>query len=166
MYEESARRLAEKFGVSQDRAHAALLLAQGDILDAALLLERESPDRSEQVASWSTATGGEIPAAPVSAPRARGWDLAWEIVKGVVLHPTANRLEVRYPGGGGLGVPILILALMLLVSFWITALLLGLGWVLGCRFTLRGPEVEIPQANRALERACDLMQTWRKSLGL
>lgn len=166
MYEEAAKRLAEKFGVSQDRAHAALLLSQGDILDAALLLERESPEQVQQVSSWSTATGGEIPARPVPAASSWGWDRVWAIIRGIFTHPTANRLEVVYPGGGGLNVPILALALMLLVAFWITVPLLALGWFLGCRFTLRGPEVDIPQANWALDRAHELMGKWRKSLGL
>lgn len=166
MYEEAAQRLAEKFGVSQDRAHAALLLAQGDILDAALLLEREDPTATQQVSSWSTATGGEVPSHPVSVHQSWGWDRVWEIIRGIFAHPTANRLEVCYPGGGGLNVPILALALMLLVAFWITVPLLALGWALGCRFALRGPEVDIPQANRVLDQAHELMQKWRKSLGL
>lgn len=166
VYEEAAQRLADKFGVSVDRAHAALLLAQGDILDAALLLERESPTQTQRVSSWSTANGGEVPARPAPAPGSQGWERVWSIVKGIFLHPTANCLEVGYPGGGGLNVPILVLGLLLLVAFWITTLLLGLGWVLGCRFTLRGPEVDIPQANRVLDQAHSLMQKWRKGLGL
>ena len=166
MYEDAAKRLAEKFGVSQDRAHAALLLSQGDILDAALLLERESPKQAKQVASWSTATGGEIPADPTPAPQGWGWDRVRELLLGILLHPTANRLRVDYPGGGGLDVPVVVLAALLLVAFWITVPLLALGWFLGCRFTLRGPEVDIPQANWALDRAHALMGKWRKSLGL
>lgn len=160
-------RLADKFGVSLDRAHAALLLAGGDILDAAQLLEREGPEGEPHVATYSTAVRAErSPIQTAPASQRWSWDRVWTVIKGIFLHPVANRLEVGYPGGGRLNVPALILCLGLLVAFWITAGALFVGWFLGCRYTLRGPEVDIPQANWALDKAYGLMQKCRKVLGL
>lgn len=164
--EEAAKRLAEKFGVSLDRAHAALLLAGGDLLDAAQLLEREGPEGEPHVAAYSTAAQPQPPVRAASAPGPTAWERVWTVVKGIFLHPIANRLEVEYPGGGRLNVPALIVCLGLLVAFWITVGALGLGWVLGCKYTLRGPEVDISQANWALDKAYGLMQKCRKALGL
>ncbi len=164
--EDAAKRLADKFNVSIDRANAALLLAGGDILDAAQLLEREGPDREPQVATYSTATRSQPPVRAAAAPGPNAWERVWTIVKGIFLHPVANRLEVEYSGGGRLNVPALIVCLGLLVAFWITAGALFVGWLLGCKYTLRGPEVDIPQANWALDKAYGLMEKCRRALGL
>ncbi len=164
--EEAAKRLADKFGISLDRANAALLLAGGDLLDAAQLLEREGSGQEPQVASYSTATRPQPPLRAASAPKGWSWERVWTVIKGIFLHPVANHLAVEYPGGGRLNVPAFIVCLGLLVAFWITAVALLLGWALGCRYTLRGPEVDIPQANWALDKAHSLMQKWRKALGL
>lgn len=164
--EEAAKRLADKFGISLDRAHAALLLSGGDLLDAAQLLEREGPEPETQVAAYSTAAQPQPPLRTASAAKPSVWERVWTVVKGIFLHPVANRLEVDYPGGGRLRVPAFIVCLGLLVAFWITAVALFVGWFMGCRYTLRGPEVDIPQANWALDKAHSLMQKWRKALGL
>ena len=164
--EEAAKRLAEKFGVSIDRANAALLLAGGDILDAAQLLEREGPDQEPQVATYSTAAQSQSPVRAAPSPRSWSWERVWTVIKGIFIHPMANRLEVEYPGGGRLNVPAFILCLGLLVAFWITAVALVVGWLLGCKYTLCGPEVDIPQANWVLDKAYGLMQKCRRALGL
>lgn len=160
---DAAQRLAEKFSVSPDRARAALLLAQDDILEAARLLEGESPEKAGQVAAWSTAAQAAPAVRPAPAqPRPSGWELVWHVVKGVLLHPMANRLEVDYPGGGGLDIPVLAALALLCVAFWLSVGLVFFGWVLGCRYALRGPEVEFPQVNRVLEKVCALTRRGRK----
>lgn len=158
MDEELAKRLADTYQISLDRAQAALILTQGDLLEAARLLEREDPSRERKVGSYSTAVQPDPAraAAPVAAPvpgRAV-WDSILRLVKGMFTRPTANHLEVRYPGGGVVDIPLVVALALVCFAFWITALLVVLGWLVGCRFALKGPDVDLPWVNRFLEAVC------------
>lgn len=164
MAEEYARRLSEKFHVSMDAAQAALDAAEGDLLDAAEVLEREKAPDARQVGFYSTAAPQpqeQAPRSARSAPEAgQVWDVIRQVVRGLFQRPTANCLEVSYPGGS-MEIPALIVILILCVAP-ITFGLVVLGWATGCRFALRGPDIAFPQANRALDFVCDKMAEWKR----
>lgn len=152
MSEQAAQRLSERYRVPLDRARAALILADGDLLNAAELLEREDPAGPRQVGYYSTAQGGSflpVPAAP--EPRERLSRQLLQLFKGLFAHPLANALEVRTRDRVLTIVPAGVLAALLLVAFWITLGLLALGVLAGCRFTLIGPQWAIPEWNAVLE---------------
>lgn len=157
MDEELAKRLADTYQISLDRARAALILTQGDVLEAARLLEREDPSRERRVGSYSTAAQdapARDPIVPAVAPGRVIWDNILRAVKGMFSRPTANHLEVRYPGGGVVDIPLLVAVALVCFAFWITVPLAALGWLVGCRFALRGPDVDLPWVNRFLEAVC------------
>ncbi len=165
MGEEYAQRLSEKFHVSMDAAQAALDAANGDLLDAAEALEGQQGSETRQVGFYSTAAppSQEAPA-PTSRPAPQPeqvWDMILRTLRGILQRPTANCLEVSYPGGT-LAIPAIIFILLFCVAFWVTVGLVALAWATGCRFALRGPDIEFPQANRALDFVCDKMAQWRQ----
>ncbi len=164
MAEEYAKRLSEKFHVTMDAAQAALDTAKGDLLDAAELLEREKAPEARQVGFYSTAVPpvqeAPLPAVRPAATSGQVWDVIWRTVRGIFQRPAANCLEVSYTGGA-LEIPALIVILILCVAP-ITFGLVVLGWVAGCRFALRGPDIAFPQANRALDFVCDKMADWKR----
>ncbi len=164
MAEEYARRLSEKFHVSMDAAQAALDAAQGDLLDAAEVLERDIPPQTQQVGFFSTAVP---PAQEASPPAVRPasqpgqvWEKVWQMIRGIFQRPAANCLEVSYPSGA-MAIPVLIVVLLLCVAP-ITFGLVVLGWTTGCRFALRGPDMVFPQVNQALDFVCDKMAEWKQ----
>lgn len=158
MDEALTKRLADTYQISLDRAQAALILTQGDVLEAARLLEREDPSRERKVGSYSTAAPSDptraVAPGAAPAPGKAVWDNILRLVKGMFIRPTANHLEVRYPGGGVVDIPLVIALALVCFAFWTTAFLTALGWLVGCRFTLRGPDVDLPWANRFLEAVC------------
>ncbi len=165
MAEEYAQRLSEKFHVSMDAAQAALDAANGDLLDAAETLEREKSPGARQVGFYSTAASQPSQEAPAPTSRpapqpGQVWDVIRQVVRGLFQRPAANCLEVSYPGGA-LEIPALIVILILCVAP-ITFGLVVLGWATGCRFALRGPDIEFPQANWALDFVCDKMAEWKR----
>ncbi len=162
MDERAVKRLADKYNIPADRARAALTLAREDILDAAQLLERESPELERHVAFYTTEPRPQAPLQETCAPGPSAWERFWTVLRGLFLHPVANRLEVTYPNGGGVHIPAVIALLLFFVTSGAIVILLVLGWVWGCRFALRGPEVELPAVNRVLDAACDQMARWRK----
>lgn len=165
MDERAVERLADKYNIPADRARAALTLACEDILDAAQLLERESPELERQVAFYTTQPRPQARLQAAPAPGPNVWERFWTVLRGLFLHPVANRLEVTYPAGGRVDIPAVIALLLLFVTSGAVVILLVLGWVWGYRFALRGPEVDLPGVNRVLDAACDQMARWRKGCG-
>ncbi len=165
MAEEYAKRLSEKFHVTMDAAQAALDAANGDLLDAAEVLEQDIPSQTRQVGFYSTAVPpAQEPSPPAARPAAEPrevWDVIRRTVQGIFQRPAANCLEVSYPGGA-LDIPAIIFILLFCVAFWVTVGLVALAWVTGCRFALRGPDIAFPQANKALDFVCDKMAEWKR----
>ena len=173
---ELVERLREKADVSYEEARAVLEEADGDLLDALILLEQRGriPAGAPRGASYTTrpGTGGgdaSDPAAPEEAPagdRPRFFGLAltvggrkekaggsaqpeeeekggpWTFFQDLLRASLENRLEVWRGESLTTGVPLLILALLLVLAFWITLSLLLVGLLMGCRYRLAGPDFD------------------------
>lgn len=173
---ELVERLREKADVSYEEARAVLEEADGDLLDALILLERRGriPAGAPRGASYTTrpGTGGgdaSDPAAPEEAPagdRPRFFGLAltvggrkektggsaqpeeeekggpWAFFQDLLRASLENRLEVWRGESLTTGVPLLILALLLVLAYWITLPLLLVGLLMGCRYRLAGPDFD------------------------
>lgn len=152
--EEKIRRLCEGLGVSQKAAQTALEQTSDDLLDAAALLELGRDPELCRVGRYTTPQR-DTPPAPVPAPEPQGEFGArlWQFFRGILTHPLANGLEVRTRERVVTTVPAGVLAALVIVAFWVTVGLLCLGVLTGCRFTLLGPDWDIPQWNTVLADA-------------
>lgn len=166
---EDVRRLAKELEVTEEDARGALTASGGDLLRAALALDRKRPQEERRVGVYSTAP------APVSAPAA-GEEKAGEAVTvrevfrrlgqalmGAFARPTANVLAVSRRGKRLCAVPAIILAVLALAAFRITALLLILAFLTGCRMQFEGPDVADETVNAALDQVCGAIEkVWDK----
>lgn len=152
--EEKIRRLCEKLGVSQTAAQTALEQTADDLLDAAALLELGRAPELRRVGHYATEQR-DAPATPVPAaePQRELGARLWQFFRGILTHPLANSLEVRTRERVVTTVPAGVLAALFIVAFWVTVSLLCLGVLTGCRFTLLGPDWDIPQWNTVLADA-------------
>ena len=66
----------------------------------------------------------------------------WAFLQDLLRASLENRLEVWQGERLMTGVPLLILALLLVLAFWITLPLLLVGLMLGCRYRLAGPDFD------------------------
>lgn len=149
-HEEKLARLCDQLGVGREAAQAALEQSADDLLDAALLLERGRAPELRRAGSYSTA---QPPVQSLTSAPEPGEQLSaqlWQFFRGLLTHPLANALEIRTRERVVTTVPAVILLALFLVAFWITTGLLALGVLIGCRFTLVGPDWDIPAWNTIL----------------
>ena len=66
----------------------------------------------------------------------------WAFLQNLLRASLENRLEVWQGESLMTGVPLLILALLLVLAFWITLPLLLVGLLMGCRYRLAGPDFD------------------------
>ncbi len=166
---EQVERLREKAGLSYEEAKAVLEEAEGSLLDALILLERQGriPPGGGHSASYSTRPGGEAGPAPGrEQPRSGGeesplFGIALTTERGgaggffrdLLRRGLENSLEVRRKEETVTSIPLLISIVLLLLAFWICLPLLVVGLALGYRYRLAGPDFDRNQAGEAVNRA-------------
>lgn len=157
-----ARRLAEKLGVSEEAARAALEAAGGDLLDAALALNgQEKGEGGGGLAAYTTRPGGEDlpkvlpPAVRREQERQEGREAVRDfgtVLRSLLWHSLDNRLEIWHRGRCTSTVPVLILVILMVVAFWIVVPLVFVGLLLGCRYRFSGPDLGKESINRGMEQ--------------
>lgn len=170
--QEKIERLAERMKVTQEEAARALDEAGGDLLDAALLLERFRAAGERVVNTHSTAA-----AAALSLPEAEGEtdqtaasaeDKAKEIVQavltGLFTHPILNGVRISYRDKELTTIPAGILLALLLVRWWIVPGLVAVGLMAGWDFAFTGPQWGSAALNAAWKRLEDKVGQWREKM--
>lgn len=165
-FREKAERLAARTGVSLERAQAALEQTGGDLLKAALLLERWGDVQSRPDGFYSTRPGAQRTAGGSASSAGRDRPESWQTKAGalagaildILRHCTVNRMEVWRGERQMTAVPVLILILLLVVAVWAIAPLLLIGLAAGCRYCFVGPELHAEQVNALLEEAGQALQ--------
>lgn len=157
-----AKSLAEKLGVSQETAQAALDAAGGDLLDAALALNgQKSGESGGGVATYTTRPGGENlprvlpPAVRREQERQEGREAVRDfgtMLRSLLRHSLENRLEIWYRGRCTSTVPVLILVILMMVAFWIVLPLVFVGLICGCRYRFSGPDLGKESINQGMEQ--------------
>ena len=160
---EMTLKLAEKLNVSPKEAETALEFCEWDILDAALMLERE---QGEQRTAYSTE------AAPEPAPPAEEKEAGWKIALGklgrllrkLLECGNRNRFEVHRNDEIILEVPVTVLVLLMLFAFWVCIPLLVIGLFLRCRYSFKGPELGKEFVNKAMDKAAETAEKVREEI--
>ena len=170
---EQVERLREKSGATYEACRDALERTGGNLLDAIILLEREGHSRTAG-ATFTTRPGEKAAEAarlvlsPENGQSGRGkkrsdWrDGAaevWEAGKNLLRHATVNQFEVWRRGEMMTSMPVLILALLIILVFWISMPLLIIGLFLGCRYRFAGPDLGKESVNSVMDSMSDTVDS-------
>ena len=165
---EQVEKLREKTGASYEACKDALERSDGDMLDAVIHLERLGANPSAGRGASFTTQPVESTAEAVKRvfsepaggtkkgkkkdPEWRDWARdVMEMGANLVRHSTVNQLEVWRHGKLMTSVPILILALLIILAFWITIPLIIVGLFLDCRYRFVGPDLGKESINDVMD---------------
>ena len=138
---EMTEKLSEKMNVTLEEAKTALEACEWNMLDAALLLEKEHGDEKKAEAARTGRRGGL---------RKIG-----RAIRDLIVRGNRNRFEVRRDDAVVLEVPVTVLVLLMVCSFGTCALLLVIGLFAGCRYRFSGQDLDRETINGALGKAAD-----------
>lgn len=169
--EEKIQRLAERMKVTPEEAARALDETGGDLLDAALLLERGRRAEERVVHSHSTAAAAAQLPAPAAgtageeaSTEAKAKEIAMAILSGLVNHPILNGVELTHHGKRLTTIPGAILLLLLVVRFWVAPALFLVGLMVGWHFTWVGPQWNNNCLNTAWGWLEEKVALWREKM--
>lgn len=166
---EEVEKLHEKTGASYEVCRGALEKSGGDLLDAVIYLERQGQSKSSGKGGTYTTQPVESAAEavkraltlPVASKGKKGkkTEAEWkewareigDMGRGLLRHSTVNQLEVWRHDKLMTSIPILILALLIILAFWITIPLLILGPFVGCRYRFVGPDLGKESINGVMD---------------
>ena len=152
---EMVEKLSEKMGVTLEEAKTALEASDWDMLDAALLLEKE---HGSEGATYTTRQERKT---VEEAPRHRGGRYALrrlgQMVKRLFDVGNRNRFEVRRKDSEELvlDMPTTAMVLLLIFAFWVCVPLLVIGLFGGFRYSFSGAELGRESINRAMDKAAE-----------
>lgn len=166
---EQVERLREKSGATYEACRDALERTDGNLLDAIILLEREghSPTAGATFTTKPGQRAAEAARLVLSPESGRsgggkrrsdwrdGAAEVWEAGKNLLRHAVVNQFEVWRRGEMMTSMPVLILALLIVLAFWISMPLLVIGLFLGCRYRFAGPDLGRDDVNGVMENMSD-----------
>ena len=170
--QEKILRLSERMKVSLEEAARALDEAGGDLLDAALLLERDKDAGERVVHIHSTAANAvAATAAAASQEAAKGpstekkvKEILGAMIEGLFTHPILNGVVLEYKGKRLAVIPAGILLALLLVRWWILPGLTAVGLLVGWKFTWSGPQWGNAALNEVWGTLENTVERWREKM--
>ena len=154
---EMAEKLSEKMGVSLEQAIAALEACEWEMLDAALMLEKEKGEARQEAYS----TEAEPPKDNEEKTYNRGRNVAQglgRLVRDALNLGNRNRFEVRKGDDVVLELPVTVLVLLLIFAFWVCIPLLVIGLFANYRYTFSGAELGRDSVNHAMDKAAEAVE--------
>ena len=156
---EMAEKLSEKMGVSLEKATQALEACDWELLDAALMLEKEQGETRQEAWTSCETTAEETNPGQEARARRRGVvEGLGEMIRDLFNLGNRNRFEVRKDDKLLLEVPVTVLVLLLIFAFWVCIPLLVIGLFAGCRYTFSGAELGRDSVNNAMGKAADMAE--------
>lgn len=165
---EKVEKLKERANVSYEEAKQALEACGWDILEAMIYLEKMGKitggatrmnfsTEQEQKQQNSAQTEGKESFGDVMARFGR-WCAKW-IDKGNV-----NSFCIEKNGKEILRVPVTLLIVLLIFTFWIIVPLMIIGLFLDMRYHFRGPDVKSVDLNRAMDTVADAAENLKSDI--
>ena len=151
---EMIQKLVQKTKVSEKEAETALEFTDWDLLDAALLLERE---RGGDRTAYTTERQAPPPQEEAPEVKDRRWvrilKKIWAMLKKAVEYGNRNHFQIHRKEETVLELPVTVLVILIIAAFWVTIPLLVLGLFLGCRYSFIGPDLGKAIVNGAMDAA-------------
>ncbi len=156
---EMTEKLAEKMNVSLEEAKNALEACDWEMLDAALMLEKEHGAANERAYSTRPEPEEEKTRREQAKERRRGVvDGLGDLVRSLFNMGNRNRFEVRKGDDTVLEMPVLVLVLLLIFAFWVCLPLLVIGLFIGFRYSFSGAELGRESVNSAMNKAAEAVE--------
>ena len=156
---EMAEKLAEKMNVTLEEAKTALEACEWEMLDAALMLEKEHGAANERAYSTRPDPEEERSRREEAKERRRGVvNGLGEMLRSAVNMGNRNRFEVRKNDETVLEMPVLVLVLLMLFAFWVCVPLLVIGLFAGFRYSFSGEELGRDSVNSAMDKAAEMAE--------
>ena len=156
---EMAEKLSEKMGVSLEKATEALEACDWEMLDAALMLEKEVGQTGQQ--TWTSCDTSAEESNPGREARERRRGVVeglGGLLRDLFNLGNRNRFEVRRGDEVLLEVPVTVLVLLLIFAFWVCIPLLVIGLFAGCRYSFSGAELGRESVNSAMDKAAEAVE--------
>ncbi len=172
---EQVEKLREKANVTYNEAKAALEACEDDLLDAVIYLERQGKVNAPQSGGCYNSISGTLPDKGLEDVRPaysenRGKSFSQLLRRALrwcgVIISTGNRnsFEVRQGERVVTAIPVTILVLLLLSSFWLVVPLMIIGFFFNFRYVFKGPELEKNTLNRVIGSAAGVVDNIRQEI--
>ena len=160
--------LREKANISYEEAKTALELANWDLLDAMLVLEREGKVSGK---GGSYSTRDEEVQDEVKAKKHNGGEglrgtLRWlgKAMAKLIRIGNENFLVVARKGQELFALPMTVCVVLLMCSVGTVLFALAVGLFCGLRYSFRGPNLGKESINSAMDRAAEAAETVKKEI--
>ena len=164
---EMAEKLSEKLGVSLEKATQALEACDWELLDAALMLEKEVGAADQK--AWSSRKKVEEDEDDRKGAKAghRGAIKGLgDLVRSIFNLGNRNHFEVRRDDELVLELPVTVLVLLLILAFWVCIPLLVIGLFVGYRYSFSGDELGRESVNNAMDKAAEVAEKVKEEVGI
>ena len=156
---EMAEKLSEKMGVSLEKATEALEACDWEMLDAALMLEKEIGQNGQQTWTSCDTSAEENNPGREARERRRGVvEGLGGLLRDLFNLGNRNRFEVRKDDKLVLELPVTVLVLLLIFAFWVCIPLLVIGLFAGFRYSFSGAELGRESVNSAMNKAAEAVE--------
>lgn len=161
-YFEKVEKLVQKAGVSYEEAKAALDAANGDLLDAMIMLERAGKTEGPKKSSYSTRYEDQAQYVSVAEKIEQGGEAEGEsagekikeILKKIWHVLSRNFLAICRSGETLIKIPLWVALLILFASWFTVLVLVVVSLFFGCRYRFVG-EADMQAANDIMDKAAN-----------
>lgn len=175
---EQVEKLREKANISYDEAKAALEKTNGDILEAIINLEKENrippPEgggyynsKREDQDSESYGKGTKFKGGSKKDDSISFGELVNKFFKGcgkILEKGNRNSFEVKKDGANVITVPVTVLGVLLLFTFWITVPVIIVGLFFGYRYMFSGPDLGKENVNKTLDSVAEMAENIKREV--
>lgn len=175
---EQVEKLRKYGDISYDEAKKALEEANGDILEAIIILEKQDIIQEPKNGGYHNSKNQEYnkkenfqeenyKSGLKEENGASFSELASKFFKWVgkvINRGNMNHFEVVKDDNKIITIPVTILALLLLFAFWITIPLLVVGLFFGYRYMFVGPDLGKEKVNNAMDSVADMAEKLKKEV--
>lgn len=175
---EQVEKLRQRANISYDEAKAALEETNGDMLEAIINLEKRNrikppkgggyyssknsqEGRKQEQYSGTTEDGTKVDYG-ASFGELMGRFFRW--CGKIINRGNKNYFEVIKDGEKIMAIPVTVLAVLLIFTFWITIPILILGLFFGYRYMFSGPDLGKENVNRAMDSVADVADNLKKEV--
>lgn len=179
---EQVEKLRERANVTYDEAKAALEATGDDMLDALIYLEKQgkvsTPDSGGGYYSSEKSSGGEgtntqttanggtsYSAGPKAGKDFVGFlkEIGRFLLK-LIRKGNENFFEAYKDNENKFSLPVTVLVVLLIFTFWVTLPLLVIGLFAGFRYRFHGPDLGKQSVNDMMDSAADTVDSVKKSI--
>ena len=162
---EKVEKLRQRANVSYEEAKEALDQSNGDLLDAMIILEGQGKISSDEKSSRSTTYEEQTNYVDVrdavenedkKSDRTLGQKIKY-LCHLIWVKVRDNKFLVERKGERIVAIPVWVLLLALIFSFWTVGIVLIVGLFFDCRYEIVGPD-DLSVVNSALDKAGDVVE--------